>query len=602
MENDDLPDDFDFADYDRGFLDGQIPFEFATPKHAIDFDAKLTPSSVQTILARLDRQAEKFRQDLENSGIRVFPVIRHNDTQSVEADYGAPVSGLAFVNDIFDPARSFRYDPVLTVEGEYKTHVPQAIEIGKALHRAGYDIFNGRDEETYPSHIHFANGGVTRAFKDITEHLIESYIAQNKIAAQYGYGQKAAFLVPVPTYGLFLHQLQQTFAGKDIDIVPVRRHDHGAVDQASLRYAIRLCREENKRIMGYYDCNPHNPTGYIREKMETEEIAGILQHEMHSILEQHLENMLSVFERLKLADKARDFPHNWLVSMELPQTGITLIDDMAYEGLEYSRKKKPYSFGQIPGLVAQSTAVMKSISKIGLPGARIGMIIAHPELIIPHAEKQLMTEFAASTFGVDILTARYGDESPHKEKFNAHIRKLSRQHNHRTGMVEAMFRGINNTDRLTAKEKSTLVRNYAAYSKIDVETSSARLSEGLAPFSLEENVESGFFHRINCDALEGHAIYAQFDTSPWAQLLDLSQGSELYWVFRSFGMKVVAGLQQGLSDRSMQVRITTSLPEAEMFRFYDSMRNMRGYFFGEKPQIQMDLFRKNYPQGLKYTP
>lgn len=602
MEINDLPEEFDFADYGGGVLDGQIPFDFAKPKFSIDLSAQATLADLRMISSKMHASADELRKQLKSEGVRVFPVMKHNDTQSVETDYGAPAIGLNFVADLIDPVRSFRYDPVQVVEGQYKTHVPQAIKIGKALKKLGYKIFDRYEEQIYPSQIHFVNGGITRAFRDVVDDLVKNYVEIEEVKKNYGYNQKAVFLVPVPTYGLFLHSLKQACDAAGIEIFPVRRKDNGAVDQASLNYAIKLCGEENKRILGYYDCNPHNPTGYIREKAETEDVAGILLAENDNIIARQLDQIETIVFALKSTCKLDEIPKKWVMSLEQPQAGLVIIDDMAYEGLEHTGRKKPYSFGQVSLRVSERTAVLKGISKIGLPGARIGMMVAHAGLIEPHVNKQLMEEFSASTIGVDILAARFGEKSPHKKAFNAHSRKLSRAHNRQTGVVEAMFKGLENTNRLSEKEKQNFVKNYAAHSQIDTKRSREILSEGLAPFSLGEDVECGFFHRVNCDALAGHGIYVQFDDSLWPKPMNLRYSSHLYWVFRSFGMKVVAGSQQGLPDRSMQVRITTSLPEAEMFRFYDSMRNMRGYFFGENPQIQMDLFRTNYSQGPKYTP
>lgn len=596
MENDhDLPDDFDMRDYRIEELDGQIPFPFAAPKRELAWNENASAHFLKVLGKSMDKAAFNFRASLEKQGTRIFDVLSKNDFKSVETDYGAPAKGLSFFKDLIDPVRSFRYEQVHTVEGVYKTHTLQATQIAKALKRKGYRVFDKLNEDQYPSQIYFTDGGVTRAFGDVVDNVIEEYAKLELTKNLFGHAQTAAILVPVPTYGLFLYKLQEAVAGKPIALVYVRRKDNGSVDQSSLKVAINNCRERNTRILAYYDCNPHNPTGYIRERAETEDIASILAQETNRSLGHDISLLGNIMkagpEQKSNVDKAKP----WVMSLERVQAGIVLIDDMAYEGLEHTNQKKPYSFGQVSDFVADRTAVLKGISKIGLPGLRAGLLIAHSGIVTPLAETQLMREFTASSLGVDILAARFGHKSPYRKAFNNHINSLRREHNYQTGVAEVFFNGLENTDKLTQQEKSRLVKNYAAYTGKDISESKAILSEGLKPFSLGENVECGFFHRINCEALSGHRVYIQFETSKWPQPASLHDNYGLYWAFRSFGMKVVGASQQGLSDQSMQVRITTSLPEKEMFRFHNSMREMRNYFFGDKPEIQLDLLRKNYP-------
>ncbi len=594
-DHENLPDQIDLRDFRIEEVDGQIPFDFARPARLLDLTVNATREFIRLISNGLNKAGTDFRRTLEKNGVRVFDVVAENDFASVETDYGAPAKGLSFFAKPIHPTRSFRYAPTRTVEGVYKTHTEQATSIAKSLIRKGYKVFDGLKEEQYPSQIHFANGGVTRAFGDVAGDLIRDFSNVNAAKKSFSHDQGAAILVPVPTYGLFLYKLRQLVEGHDVEIVPVRRHDNGAVDQSSLATMMCRCDEENRRIIGFYDCNPQNPTGYIREKSETEDLAEILMIKNRAYIDKDLDCFEDILEEKPEISSKNDMLRTWVMSLERPQGGMVIIDDMAYEGLEYTVQKKPYSFGQVSPEVAQRTAVLKGISKIGLPGLRTGLLVAHSEIVSPLAQTQLIDEFSASSLGVDILTARFGEKSPYRKSFSAHVRRLRKEHDRQAGVAEALFRGIDHASRLTDEEKEKLVRNYAGYAGIDPPKAKEILTEGLNPFFLEGQVDAGFFQRINCEALANRGVYAQFSDSDWPRPLDISHSSNLYWLFRSFGMKVVSAGQQGMPEGALQVRITTSLPEKEMFRFYNSMRQMREYFFGPNPEYQPDLFRENVP-------
>lgn len=582
---------FKLSDYRLDEFEGQIPFAFATPDVENPWDDLEREGLVAQLEESLAEAARDLLQRLKNDGVRIFEVKRYNDFVSVETDFGAPAHGISFFKELIDPVRSHRYEPVHEIESVYKTHKAEAIAIAKSMKRKGYKIFDGFSEDQYPSQIHFTNGGVTRAFSDVIEDIVETYEIDQGTKAHFDHVDKGAVLLPVPTYGLFHWRLQEALKATDIELMPVRRNDNGSVNQASLKARIGECSLRGIRILAYYDSNPNNPTGYVRERSETEDIGQILLDASHKSVEKEIDILLNLKEEgAEIPREEKIMVGRWAAALHQAQAHTVMIDDMAYEGLEFDKSKKPWSFAQVSQHLAQRTVVLKSISKIGLPGLRAGMMVGNYTLIERAAEKQLMTEFSASSLGVDLLAARFGTPNL-REKFNAHCDRLRRAHIHKTGVMEALVEGLENTDLLTDHEKNKLVKNYAAYSGIDLDVARERLAEGLHPFHKIGEVGAGFFFRMNCSALDGHRVYLKWDDSPWPQVHSLSDSSSLYWVFRSFGMKVVCGEQQGLPENDMQVRVTTSIPEPEIFRFYNNMQNLRSYFFGEKPERQLDFFR-----------
>jgi histidinol-phosphate/aromatic aminotransferase/cobyric acid decarboxylase-like protein len=574
---------------------GQFAIEFSPKGSVAEGIAQGKPFQkiLQSMSDSTRNLMEIYQRDIERAGYRVFSIKEYNDFQAVEADYGAPTKGLGFATGLIDLSRAFRYEPVHNVEGTYRTHVKQATAVAQAHKAKGFKYFKKLDKNQYTSQVHFVNGGVTRAFSELMENIVKRYEDYQTAKAAFGAGYRGAILMPVPTYGLFFYRLKDILKGHDIDLITVRRNEDGSVNEISLKAALDECRLKNTRALAYYDCNPQNPTGHVRQKAETVKIAEILQTETDSYIRDDLNLIKKIIQDPKL--RRDENITRWLASIQSPYGGILILDDMAYEGLEFSSRKKPYSFAQVSSMVAQYTAVLKGVSKIGLPGARIGLVMGHANLIEPMTSRQLMEEFSASSLGVDIITARYGGQKSDQKKFRAHKEKLRRHHLRKAGIIEAFFRGLDNTDRLTPAQKNGLVQIYSRHAGIDKAESSRRLKSGLPKFTLAENMDCGFFYPIHCDSLYGMPIAFKFDDSFIINSGHIINSNTLHWVFRSFNMHTVPAVSQGCNPKAMSVRITTSLPDQELLRFYGAMREMQEYFFGKNPQAQLDLFRKNYP-------
>lgn len=579
---------FDMRDAEYGQLQLDLQQIEGPEWTSLDFTKKMA-----LITKVFERGAAKREQELIEQGIKIFAVKEVNDDTSVEADYGAPSLGLDFYASLLESKRAYRYTPMELVEHVYKTHTHQARQVGRTLKAQGYKIFNGEKPETLPSQIHFSNGGVTRAFSDIVDLITKRFVQTAPLREKYGMKQSGAILVPVPTYGLFLYRLHEIVTGNNINIIPIQRHDNGSVDCQSLKMKIIECQLENRRLLGFYDSNPQNPTGYIRGREETEAIGEILMDAAQCQLEHDVFFMEAATKDSleKTGDLDNAINQYLFYSTEEPFGSVMVIDDMAYEGLELVTDKKPYSFGQVSRMLAERTAVLKGISKIGLPGMRIGMTIAHHSLVSRLADEQLTREFSANSFGVDIMAARYGDKYQ-RAQFKRHEKALRRLHSTRAAYMHAFFRGIDQLEVLSNQDKKRLIRNYAAYANISVAHARIRLNEGLPNFHLPDGPDCGFFQRVNCEALKGRSIAIKSDRNNWPFYAAIETSGMVRSVFKAFHIRTVSAVGQGLPEGSLMVRVSLSISESDLFRFYDQMREMHNYFWGENPEVQLDLFRQ----------
>lgn len=560
--------------------------------------------SVVENLKRLSREyhetanklSSQYRDFLEGQGYPVFEVYETNDRQSIEADFGAPGLGIPFATQIFDFDRAARYVQVSNNEGALFTHSDKALDIVNSLENDGYLIFRDLDNDIKRSQIHFANGGVTRCFADTIDGILDDHAEMQPKLSQFDMQQSGAIILPVPTYGLFHYQLEEATEAHDVQIITVHRNDDGSVNERSLQHTLDSCYDQNIRVLAYYDCNPNNPSGYIRDEEKTRQDAAILMKANKRECARHektLGKMLDETDRknAKGNDLFSVYGH---LTDDSSRGSLMILDDMAYEGLELDDNKKPFSFGQVSDEVADRTVVLKSMSKIGMPGLRTGLMIGPDSLIRNMASQQLMREFTANNFGVDMLWARFGANSPFKDHFKQHKINLKRSLLRKSREFEALFLGLDNVPDMSDFAKRSLVEKYSKAVNIDEQEALERLQKGLPNFHLMPRPDAGFFRRVSFDSLVGKSIALKFQKDDMPAFFNIHSSNDQYWAMKAFKIDQIPSVSQGLSNASFTTRISIAMPNKDdQFLLYDRLREMHDYFFGSKPEVQMDFFRQN---------
>lgn len=145
-------------------------------------------------------------------------------------------------------------------------------------------------------------------------------------------------------------------------IVP-RSTEDGNLSPQDVRTTFDRLDKQGKRIVTFYDCNPHNPLGLVRDREETEALAEVF-HEVNEIYHQQ-----NIKHALITVGNPEDEPWNG------PASRLWIIDDLVYDGLEFSGQKPAFSFAQLEDM--QNDAILlPGLSKLGLAGLRAGLMVA----------------------------------------------------------------------------------------------------------------------------------------------------------------------------------------------------------------------------------
>jgi aspartate/methionine/tyrosine aminotransferase len=222
-------------------------------------------------------------------------------------------------------------------------------------------------------------GGTTEAFE-----LVIRLLACDVIDRLTATGDKIepVIIMPVPTYGFFFNSPTQwgfelAVIERDMDAKdPASR---GRVDPKKLAKLCTDLQRQGKRVVAYYDSNPNNPTGYIRQRKETSELMHVLA--VHSMRQKEHDREVNK-KRLDDMEK-RGCTRQELMKAQMwrgPASRIRIIDDIVYDGLEYAGQPKGCGFAELDKDAwcspASDTFTIAGPSKAGLVNLRAGVIIS----------------------------------------------------------------------------------------------------------------------------------------------------------------------------------------------------------------------------------
>lgn len=543
---------------------------------------------IQRLLAQIDKLRD-FPKSARGKDYGKPFLIKEADRGRLEMDYGAPAFPLEGLQQFFNLNNSRRYPRLEPTGNEHyrtwSTYKDEATKIMSGLRRRGFgywDLGIPDISKDYAKYIHFSSQGVTGCFNKLLDDTINCYDRMKRLLGDHHPYKGSAMLVPVPTYGLFLDQMRDKAGKAGIYVVTIARHENGAVNFQDLENKMELLQTAKIKPLMYYDNTPNNPTGYLRTKEETLRVADFFHKISCNMWEDYGRRLAHIH-----GNGFSDRQYDEIAS----QANILIVDDMAYSGLEFSERDRSFSFGQ----ELCDSVTMFSLSKIGAPGMRAGMMIGNStatENTINRVNlEQLYTEFCATGFTVDSLCAVFEKADGRDGFLKDHRRALRERHSFHAGLMECFFNGIDHVRTLSAAQKQDIVESYAAFKDIEPDTARTVLERGLPFFTLDKRPPSGFFYMLDCDNLRGRSIYVKNNERSGAENIEIDRSAHVNTVFEAFGIDIVPAHRMGHREDALKVRVSLSLEREDLFRFYDRMQDMQAFFLQQNPEYQLDLLR-----------
>lgn len=368
-------------------------------------------------------------------------------------------------------------------------------------------------------------------------------------------------LMPVPTYGLFFRQPEE----HGIKVVKFAREADGSVDPKKLDDLITSIHAAGEqRVIAYYDSNPNNPTGYIRDQAQTRALGEVFKKHNDLADDKMAEDRKKV---------ARD--DRWRLREELSNR-IRIIDDMVYLGTEYG-DKKPAPF-MADETLFNDTFLITGGSKIGLAALRAGIVIGHPNYAKKIHEKIKSNQYFPPIPALHALEAAFSMEPEHMEAKKTHLNVMNAEHQFSGKFMKALINGIDSVE-VTASERRRMAKAIMQAHGTEKEDANERLKAGIKDVKVVTNPEAGFFHLLDFSALKGkyysnNAIHykaycgSELVKDEWA----------LQHTHRASRLAFCSGTFVGFPIEDMIVRTSFAMPPEKIVELVDRIEYSLGWF------------------------
>ena len=446
--------------------------------------------------------------------------------------------------------------------------------VGKILHGIG-EYFTARG--IHPAgwtglgndSMLMTGGGTTEGYELIIRVLAQSVREEEK---RSGREIKPVILMPVPTYGFFFHNPENY----GIEVVKVERDmkNGGRLDPQTLIETIKRVNAEGKRIVAYYDCNPHNPLGLVRGREETEELARIFMS-LNRLYRKRDDDFLSAKNKGCKngieTDMGTFYPgYLW----DGLGARVAIIDDMVYDGLEYEGAAKPFAFAQLrDGYrdLFKDTFTLFGLSKVGLTNVRAGLVAAHYEHIHTLLQIQKDTSYFPPKIAMHALEGFFSLKEPFKTWREEHLKKMNALHEFNGKFLKALVNGLSDVPESTAQDRREMVEILIRAQGVTKKQALARLNGGIAGLRVTTSPQAGFFHMIDFSALKGRRC-----TLEDCQHKVLEDGYGMKELGDAARLAFASGTWAGLNDEGFGVRVTLAKSPGEIAELANRLEWMVG--------------------------
>lgn len=401
----------------------------------------------------------------------------------------------------------------------------------------GFIPQSNNDKE--PSNI-LITAGTTEGYNLILRMLLDNFNDQNTL------NRKPAILMPFPTYGFFADNAERL----GLTVIPIIRdiqNDwHLNIDH--LRNTLqKFAKDESYHIIAYYDCNPSNPLGLVRDRAETYEIARTLQY---------------INEAYR---KRNSLPESQVKN-------ICIIDDMIYLGLEYNSTS--FSFSQIPDLF-EDTLTLVGTSKSGLASLRGGAVIGGKRYVEDLSLKSMKSQSFLSKPAIHAIEYLFNNNPKMTRTRDRYYKKLNDQHSISGLLFKSLINGIGTMEELTKKEKLKLTHIIMHYRNCSDNMANDILQRGIKGLKVITTPKAGFFHLIDFSSLKNlyfhHSL--SLENEPQSTRIDFS--NQLYELICDvFKIRMARSEWSRLGSESFIYRVSFAIPYEDIFETIDRLDHL----------------------------
>ncbi|MDB5491342.1 MAG: hypothetical protein JWO78_1191 [Micavibrio sp.] len=426
-------------------------------------------------------------------------------------------------------------------------------------------------------------GGTTGAFHLILNRLAEDVAAENKRCNR---NIRPAILMPVPTYGFFI----DTAEALGFDIVKVQRNltEGGRLEWNDVRTAIRGAVHQDRRLVAFFDSNPNNPTGLVRTEGETRKLGKLFQG-LNDLYEQEENKVLREWQKtqefISFGTGENAFKTKPGRAWDGLSSRINIIEDMVYDGLEYS-SEKPFAFAQIDELYKHCFTLF-GISKAGLANLRGAVIVADSQKLHDLNHDRLLSEYFISKPALHAMEAYFNVTEPFLSQRRRHLDRMNDAHRFRGLLMKALINGMDTMAELDDADRQRLVQTIARSGKGKAEALRL-LTAGIPGLRVLTTPQAGFFHLIDFSDLKGREYSNTFVHYKRYSGMTVAEDSEAIRHVFGAGQRLsfASGSWMGLDEKAGVARATFAMPVADIIEVTERLR------------AGMSDFRKQAPKSV----
>lgn len=415
------------------------------------------------------------------------------------------------------------------------------------------------------SHFTMTGGGTTEAYNLVMRLLSKDVKEENARRTQ---AIKPAILMPVPTYGFFTNPALR----EGIEVISIDRNmKTGQITAQQLKEAILKADADGYRIVAYFDSNPNNPLGTIRNEAQTRELADVFLAARHFYRKKD-EEALKAWQDTQKPIKTTMFGDEIEIKPGHIWKGyanrIRIIDDMVYDGLEYG-DQKAFAFAQIPEIY-EDTFTLAGPSKAGLVSVRGGIIIGESKDIDMIEKMRMENNYFPPRPTLAAMEAFYSTEEPFKSARERHMARLNRDHRIRGLFMKALINGIDTVDEATADDKKKIISTFARLEGCSRKEAIEALRKNIPGVKVVSKPEAGFFHMVDFSAMKGRTYPAPH--GGWAKPFEDNYSMITLLNYQEIGSCTAAWM--GIKDNELMTRATFALPFEDILEYTKRLRRI----------------------------